>query len=321
MIQFIFAFILLSFFFCDFKGVIGKGSDSKKRAAGMTPKEYQRFKSYWGRGKAELNRYSLQQARYGSNHTGEAILIFVTEDFLTDQKVKNETYKNNNSTQVLKLNFNRKFITGIYDYSTMVSVFTPIHSFKYPYTLKVSASSQEWCGHTYAQLVFDENEYELVSHSYFEKEVFENYELDPVLLEDDIMLRLRISPNDLPIGKIRIIPSLLDSRFRHFRLSVESAIAEKLPNRDTSFPGRDLKVYKIQYVSIDRVFKIIYQDQFPYTIMGFIEETETKKAKSKKSISGRKSQVTEAIRTHSVMSDYWIRNQPRHKPLRKKLGL
>ena len=287
----------------------------------MTPKEYQRFKSYWGRDKAEINRYSLQQARYGSNHTGEAVLIFVTEDFLTDQKVKNETYKNKNSTQVLKLNFNRKFITGIYEYSTMVSVFTPIHASKYPYTLKVSASSQEWCGHTYSQLVFDQNEYELVSHSYFEKEVFEQYSLDPVLLEDDIMLRLRISPNDLPVGKIQVIPSLLDSRLRHFRLSVESATAEKLPNRDTSFPGRNLKVYKIQYTSIDRVLKIIYQDQFPYAIMGFMEETKTKKPKSKTNTSRRKGEVTKAVRTHSIMSDYWIRNKPRHKPLRKKLGL
>ena len=305
--------LLLSCFFCDFTEVVGKGSGSKQ-SVGMTSKENQRFKTYWGKGKAELNRYSLQQARYGRIHAGEAILIFVTEDFLTDQKVKNETYKSKNSTKVLKLNFNRKFITGIYDYSTMVSVFTPVSSSQHPHTLKVSASSQEWCGHTYSHLNFDHNEYELVSHSYFEKEVFENYDLDPSLLEDEIMVRIRISPDHLPLGKIKIIPSLLYSRLKHFRLSIESGVAQKIPNRDRSFSGQNLMVYQIQYTSIDRTFKVIYQNKFPYSIAGFTEETGSRKK-------GGKRQVTKAIRTHSIMSDYWVRNHPEDKPLRKKLGL
>ena len=43
--------------------------------------EESNFNKYWYAGEAELNSYTLSQARYGENHEGEAVLIFVTEDF------------------------------------------------------------------------------------------------------------------------------------------------------------------------------------------------------------------------------------------------
>jgi len=39
------------------------------------------FGAYWYQGKAELTSYTLEQARYGEVHPGEAVLVFVTEDF------------------------------------------------------------------------------------------------------------------------------------------------------------------------------------------------------------------------------------------------
>ena len=38
-----------------------------------------KFNDYWYRGEAELNSYTLEQARYGEIHKGEAVLVFVTE--------------------------------------------------------------------------------------------------------------------------------------------------------------------------------------------------------------------------------------------------
>ncbi len=43
------------------------------------------FKQTWYAGKAELSTYNLQQARYGEIRNGEAVLIFVTEDFSTNK--------------------------------------------------------------------------------------------------------------------------------------------------------------------------------------------------------------------------------------------
>ena len=73
------------------------------------------FGDYWYQGEAELNRYDLKQFRYGEMRGGDAVLIFVTEDFLTDKQVKYEYGpKPESAATVLKMNATRKFITGIY---------------------------------------------------------------------------------------------------------------------------------------------------------------------------------------------------------------
>ena len=296
------------------------GSSQPKKNELLNSRDKKIFFNYWNKGKAEISRYSLIQSRYGKSHKGDVILIFVTEDFLTDKMVKNETYRSKNTTKILKLNFNRKFITGIYDYSTMTSVFFPVNTTYYKQAFKVSVSSQEWCGHVYSQLTQNDDEYKFTSHSYFEKEVFEDYDLNSALLEDEIMTRIRISPESLPLGSIKIIPSILDSRLKHYRLSVEKARAGKFPSKDMKFPGKEVIEYRIQYSSIDRVFRVIYENQFPYLIMGFIEEMGSNTVKQSSNDPKRKT-FTKAIRTHTIMSKYWNKNQPKDQNLRKKLGL
>ena len=140
--------------------------------AALTPPpvfDAQKFRNYWNQGKAELTRYELKQARYGEIHSGESVLIFVTEPFLSDKQVKYESGDRSKAVQVLKLNFTRKFYTGIYPYSLMTSIFTPTDIFKLR-TLKVTSSSQEWCGNTFLQLNFHNNQYTGQVRSYFQNE-------------------------------------------------------------------------------------------------------------------------------------------------------
>ncbi len=49
---------------------------------------YEQFGDYWYQGKAELTSYDLEQVRYGEKREGEAVLIFVTEDFSKSKQVK-----------------------------------------------------------------------------------------------------------------------------------------------------------------------------------------------------------------------------------------
>ena len=77
------------------------------------------FGSYWFQGKAELTSYDLEQARYGELHKGEAVLIFVTEDFSRRKQVKLDDPAKapaDDKQPVLKLNFEKKFLSGIYPY-------------------------------------------------------------------------------------------------------------------------------------------------------------------------------------------------------------
>ena len=53
----------------------------------------QAFRDYWYDGKAEITSYALQQARYGELHTGEAVLVFVTEPFSKSKQVKLDDWR------------------------------------------------------------------------------------------------------------------------------------------------------------------------------------------------------------------------------------
>ncbi|MBT5874791.1 MAG: hypothetical protein HOH43_15340, partial [Candidatus Latescibacteria bacterium] len=130
------------------------------------------FGDYWFQGKAELTSYNLEQGRYGEMHNGHAVLIFVTEDFSKSKHVKLDRPQmaGADKVNVLKLNSTRKFNTGIYPYSMMSSVFTPIQRHIEPRTLKVTTSSQEWCGHTFTQMDLGTDSYDVRLHSYFENE-------------------------------------------------------------------------------------------------------------------------------------------------------
>ena len=46
------------------------------------------FKKYWFAGDAEISSFTLTQSRYGELRSGDAVLIYVTEDFLPNIQVK-----------------------------------------------------------------------------------------------------------------------------------------------------------------------------------------------------------------------------------------
>lgn len=271
------------------------------------------FRSQWYAGQAEISRYKLEQVRYGAMHTGDAILIFVTEDFLIEKQVKSESVTADKAISVLKTNFIKKFTTGLYDYSMMMSVFTPVDKGNYPHSLKLTTSSQEWCGHTYLQLNLRNDNYELSSHSYFEKEADQQYNLPLVLLEDELWNCIRLNPSDLPTGKVLIVPGTMTARLRHIQPKAEEAILSLAPY--SGYPGDNLMAYTIEYPELDRKLVIIFEGTFPYPIAGWEETYESGwGAKAKKL-------TTKAVRTHLIMTDYWVKNQPEDEQARKALGL
>ena len=226
------------------------------------------FDDYWYQGKAEVTSYKLEQARYGEIHQGHAVLIFVTEDFSLSRQVKLDSPQRNpgDAVNVLKCNFTKKFNTGIYPYSMMASVFTPVDISGHPNTLKVTASSQEWCGHTYTQLNLVKSEYRVHQASYFESEGDRDFKLRKQLLEDEIWTRIRIDPKSLPTGDIRLIPGTLYSRLKHLPLQVEEARAG-MQEKD-----KKTMTYSLEYKNIDRRLFVHFRKDFPHEISGWEEE-------------------------------------------------
>ncbi|WP_080237771.1 hypothetical protein [Spirosoma rigui] len=273
------------------------------------------FAAYWFAGKAELNSYTLQQAQYGSLNAGEAVLIFVTEDFRTDKQVKAETPESHDkSVPVLKTNLSKKFTTGIYDYSLFTSVFTPISHGNsqptlFPNTLKVSTSAQEWCGHSYLQLNYATNAYHVDSKSYFESEVSEDYEVEKVMLEDELWNRIRLAPDQLPVGETRLISGTMAARLRHKRLEPLPVKTKLSDYEGILFPGKLLKSYTVQYPTDDRTLMIVFESAFPHKIVGW-EET----YKSKDNLL-----TSRAVLKKTIQSDYWNHNAPADSTLRREL--
>ena len=275
----------------------------------------QDFKDYWYQGKAELNRYNLEQARYGEIHKGYAILMFVTEDFLTNKQVKLEHGKSKNATSVLKLNFVRKFVTGIYSYSILTSVFTPVNLLNWKHTLKVSNSDQEWCGNTYFQLNYRHGKYEGLMHSYFQDEVDQKFSLNSdAILEDEIWTRIRLSPHSLPIGELKILPGLYFIRFRHVGFKTHQATAQLTTINNPELSPDSVEVYSIKYMDIDRTLKIMFEPKFPYSILGWEETYKSGWGANAKEL------TTRAKRTNTLFTDYWTKHSVEDSTYRKMLG-
>ena len=274
------------------------------------------FHSYWYNHGAEITRFELEQSRYGEIHPGYAILIFVTEPFLPDTHVKSDYESSRKkSIPVLKLNLIKRFNTGIYDYSMMKSVFTPIPTEKQQFskTLKVSTTRQDWCGHVYLQYNLEDDHYKVKQHSYFEKEGDKTITIPSVHLEDEIWTRIRIAPEALPLGEIKMIPGSFFTTLRMIESGAENASAE-LTNTQEGDRG-DVSQYTVTYPSLQRTLSIRFNRKFPYDILSWSETYPSGSGKNAKVL------TTKARRTHAAMMDYWNKNSVKDLELRKELGL
>jgi len=247
------------------------------------------FKNYWLTGKAEIASYELEQARYGELHKGQAVLVYVTEPFLPDVQVKADQPALNN-IPVFKLNATKNFNTGIYPYAIMQSTFYPINNMSH--ALKVSCSVQEWCGQAYTQLN-NRAQFEVSSHSYFEHEADADMTLEKSILENELWIQLRLAPNSLPVGRIKVIPSLEFLRLKHIPLKAYTADAVMTEGN-----------YSLNYPALKRTLSINFNPEFPYTINAWTA--------SYPDGLGADSNIltTKATLLKTIQLDYWNKNKP-----------
>jgi hypothetical protein len=272
-----------------------------QNAEAPAPAESGVITTYWSGG-AEISRYQLSQARYGEQRDGDAVLIFVREPFLPEEQVKDES--GGEGVPTLKLNSTRKFLTGIYPYSTMVSVFQAMGDASLGQAFKVTTSVQEWCGHVFVQTNRTEANTKTVVRSYFENEEGRSYRAkDEIFLEDEIWTTLRLAPESLPEGSFEMIPGSLYGRFAHREPTPALASAQWLPGRED-----ETVRYRVEYPELKRFLAIEIERKAPFAILGWSE--------------GRNGEVTEATRTHQLIDEeYWRKNGNQDRSRRTKLGL
>lgn len=257
----------------------------------------QSFKKHWFDGYAEISSYELTQSRYGEQRKGNAVLIFVTEDFLPKTQVK-ANQKSKSTIPVLKSNRTKNFLTGIYPYSIMSSSFSSLRK-NHP-LVKTVASIQEWCGQSYLQLNTEEKENKLISHSYFEGEADQRLALPKTISEDELWNLIRFDPNSLPVGEFDLLPALEIIRLNH---------VEAQPVKATASLGDGN--YTLYIPSSQRSLTIWFDKNFPYTIEGWEE----------KYICKGDQYTSTAKRIHTERRQYWKENTTASEPFRAPFKL
>ena len=179
------------------------------------------FWDTWGDGFAEVSTYQLLMPRYGEPREGESILIFVSETFSERQRVKADPGRNPRTDEfpVMKLNWQKNFQTGIYDYSEMLSSFlglAPSAGRPAGTLAKAAFSRQEWCGQMFAQALFDASRVRVSGTSYFDGDADLTQTLNTqsdAISEDGLAFwARRMAPPFLNPGESKDVPFLTGLR-------------------------------------------------------------------------------------------------------------
>lgn len=303
-----FTLSLLMMFSCESQG---------QQSSSYSAIDYDQFGAYWYQGEAELSSYKLEQARYGEMHQGDAVLIFVTEDFSQRKQVKLDRPQQHpeDKVSVLKLNFTKKFTTGVYPYSMMTSVFKAVPIEKHPRALKMTTSVQEWCGQTFLQLNRRDQKFNVSGFSYFESEGDVDTSVEGAILEDELWNMIRLSPDQLPSGKQQLIPGGMYLRLRHQPVEVQQVQLSLEEANTSEFEGKQLMEYTIEYPELQRTLRIYFEKEFPHLIAGWKEEYRSGFGK------GAKTMTTKATLNKRMMLPYWKHNNKMDSKYRKSLGL
>ena len=272
------------------------------------------FRAYWYTDGAEISRYDLTQARYGELHKGDAVLIFVTEKLRSDIQVKADDPEQGD-LPVLKLNAQRRFYTGIYPYSVMTSVFSPVEKAICIEPVKVTTSGQEWCGQIYMQMNLRDEFYSVVSHSYFEKEGDRAFSVAKTYSEDGLFNLVRMAPEKLPTGPFTMIAGTLYSRLMHRPLKGFAATGTLAMEDGKSLEGNPLASYTVRMPSEKRTLRIILERDFPHRIERWMD------AYPSLAFAGGNVLTTKAVRTHTIKSMYWNHHFNADRSLLNDLGL
>ena len=259
--------------------------------------------NYWYQGLAELSTFTVEQERYGEMRQAEQVNVFVTEDFSDSKHVKldDPAAAGADRVPVLKLNAIRRYQTGIYDYSMMMSVFTPTQGDDQR-PLKTTCTIQDWCGHVFVQTdATADGAFRVRQFSYFESDGDTDQLVNAALAEDGLWTLVRLNPAALDGLDTTLLPPAFYSRLYHKPYAAQKA-------RLTVEKNEKEHVLHVVYSNIPRKLDIRYEAQPPHRILGWTE-------------TGGDKLLSRGTLKKTIMSDYWARHDNASAPLRDSLGM
>ena len=168
----------------------------------------------WDDGKAEIDAYEATLRRYGVMRRLTAYLIVVKEDFSKTQLVKADPgHDPADLLPVLKMNHVINYQTGIYSYHQMASAFFDRGTME---LVKLSLTSNEWCGNTYKEYTRRDGGGTLHVHTYWDGQAEATWPVPAgpdVVFYDALPLYIRSLPQTPGTARsLRLVPTQIDSR-------------------------------------------------------------------------------------------------------------
>lgn len=265
------------------------------------------FWEAWGDGRAELNHYDAVMERYGAPREAEIVLIYVTEPVSRRTLVKDDDAQGRDRLDVLKLNVSERFLTGIYPYSVMTSVFSPVDDWGGArfQPVKLTLTAQEWCGHVFRGVWPRADSFRTTLFSYFADEGEATATVAApagTLYEDALLIQLRELDGLFNTGgdwRGPLVPSLWRQRKSHRPLEpAEATITRAGTTRDG--------------VAVTR---------FTLTQGDYTRTFDVETAASRRVLAWETSDGDRAVLVQSERLPYWQLNTPADTTYRAQLGL
>lgn len=240
------------------------------------------FSELWYDGNAEISSYTLTEVRYGEPRTGERVLVFVTEPMRLATHIKPDVGLDpSEMVPVIKLIDSRRFVTGIYDYNVMSSVFAAVEEreeIPLMGTMKVAFTSQEWCGTTMERLVRGPQAFEGKLYSYFESEGEYSYSLPHATTAQAeevlwILVRTLRGPA-LQSGEqrtLQIVPSMWSRRTTHEPPALVPAVLARHSNVTLDTPLGTKQARRFTWESGGKQTSVFVEDAYPHRILSWSE--------------------------------------------------
>ncbi len=231
----------------------------------------------WDDGKAQYSYYAIEWPRYKQIFKGHVTLVLVKEPWNQLLNVKADQAKKSDF-DVMKLNVIRSVPTGIYTYEQMTSLYYKQSDMK---LLKLTASSQESCGLSFAYLENDS----LNMFSYFEKSPKNQIRWkDSYVPFDGLSFVLRTWIKSKAPRHVTLFPSLLSNQMNEVD-ATQYALTKTTDKINTSIVF-ELKNKKIEH-------RFTFEDVYPHVL---------------KSYEGSDGTVMNLKKSERL--DYWNMNKP-----------
>jgi hypothetical protein len=247
------------------KATIFQQDNTNSKTSTITPVNYETssvFLNYWQKIPTEVNRYTLKEDS-----------VVIGEGGLSYRLGYTQGVNERDSVKTLRVDFTGKIKRENNDYSTVTTTFLPLNSSIRPHALKILNNIQDVQGSSTTLLSQVPKAFQIVNNT---DKLHKEYELERQSLEDEVWAKIRMNPDDLPLGEVEMIPSFAYWQSVGKLPSIQEAKTQINAYSGTEFKGKKLKEYKIEYPELKRNLAIIFEGDFPYQIVGWKREIEGK---------------------------------------------